>query len=57
MSGRRAPPINFRGLQMDPFTPLTHFWGKAPKRRKNKGFFKGNIKGNKGKDYTVGEGM
>jgi hypothetical protein len=41
ISGRRAPPINFRGLQMDLFTPLTHFWGKAPKKRKNKGLFKG----------------
>ncbi len=39
LSGWRAPPINFRGLQMDPFTPLTS--GEKHQREENKGLFKG----------------
>ncbi len=56
MSGWRAPPINFRGLQMDPFTPLTS-GEKHQREEKIKDCSRENEGGKQGKDCTVGEGM
>ena len=56
ISGRRAPPINFRGLQMDPFTPLTS-GEKHQRREKIKDCSRENKGGKQRKDCTVGEGI
>jgi hypothetical protein len=52
MSGWRAPPINFRGLQMDPFTPLT-YGEKHQREEKIKDYSRENEGGKQGKDYIL----